>query len=246
VTYRRVIVRIRAGKGVDQGKETSSLQVPVQLRRVRPGPRPQPFPKEMDAIPTKFIALLPRLPPGHPLRALFRTYVLALSLSLGPALLSLLGSKKNVNVVRLLRRHLGPTGFPFALTLAATGCLLPQLVRRDDNRPQYRIYSTRYLYTLVTSYVAMALLQKGHRKPRAQATSDILPYTIPEDSTLTKSGLSSTWDITLIFLVRAIDSWCQRIVSRRQQVEEKNTDVQSQEVVSGRVDAAMFWAASSR
>lgn len=219
----------------------------LMVARLRPDLADCPqhlFPQEMDR--TKFLALLPNLPPAHPLRALLRTYVLAAALSLGPALLSLLGPKKNINVVRLLRRQLGPTGFPFALTLAATGGLLPQLVRRNGGRSNHGTFTPEFASTLVTSYIAMALLQTGRRKPRARMPSHIIPYTIPEDPTLTKSGLSSTWDITLIFVVRALDSWLQRIISKRQRLQENDEDAPSQEVTSGRLDAALFWAASSR
>ncbi|KAI0047838.1 hypothetical protein FA95DRAFT_1558723 [Auriscalpium vulgare] len=70
---------------------------------------------------------LPSLPNDHPLQTSLRTYSLAISLSLGPALLSFLASSKSRSkgsghaLSSILRRELGVTGISFALTAAVGG-----------------------------------------------------------------------------------------------------------------------------
>lgn len=70
------------------------------------------------------------LPDSHPLQVAIRTYTLALSLSLGPALLSFVSSRKtrlsdsktNLHALnKILRREFGLTGFSFAITVAVGG-----------------------------------------------------------------------------------------------------------------------------
>jgi hypothetical protein len=70
---------------------------------------------------------LTSLPPDHPLNVALRTYALALSLSLGPALASLLTSNSArvhgllPSIRHILRRELAHSGFPFAITVAIGG-----------------------------------------------------------------------------------------------------------------------------
>lgn len=68
--------------------------------------------------------LLGRIPIDHPARIALRTYALALSLSLGPALASLVRPKaysRSLTLKDVLARNLCPTGFPFAITLGVAG-----------------------------------------------------------------------------------------------------------------------------
>jgi hypothetical protein len=201
---------------------------------------------------SKSPTLFPSLP--SPLRALFRVYGVALSLTVAPAFLSILSSKKANHakwelLARLLRRQFSATGFPFAMILALSGDFFPQILqdlygkKSRQGRPSDE--ARAFMSTALTSYVGMALLQRGSRRPRPFAGSTVIPYTVPNDTTLVKSGMSPTWDITLIFFVRAFDAWCQRIISRhRNRVNgEAGPSPASR---SGSMDAALFWAASSR
>lgn len=66
------------------------------------------------------------LPDGHPLQVSIRTYSLALSLSLGPALLSFIVSPKArskgvLGLQTIVKRELKSTSFPFAITVAIGG-----------------------------------------------------------------------------------------------------------------------------
>ncbi|KAI0068188.1 hypothetical protein BV25DRAFT_1875460 [Artomyces pyxidatus] len=67
------------------------------------------------------------LPDDHPLQITLRTYSLALSLSLGPALLSFISSPKARSrgfirgLTSIVRRELGVTAFSFAITAAVGG-----------------------------------------------------------------------------------------------------------------------------
>ncbi|ETW87224.1 hypothetical protein HETIRDRAFT_431632 [Heterobasidion irregulare TC 32-1] len=66
------------------------------------------------------------LPDGHPLQVSIRTYSLALSLSLGPALLSFIVSPKArskgvLGLQTIVKRELKITSFPFAITVAIGG-----------------------------------------------------------------------------------------------------------------------------
>jgi hypothetical protein len=196
--------------------------------------------------------LFPRLP--SPLRALLRVYGVALSLSVGPAFLSILASKKAIHakwelLARLLRRQLSATGFPFAMTLALSGDFFPQIPQnlygKNARRARPSDEARAFVSTVLTSYVGMALLQRGSRRPRPFTGNTVIPYTVPNDTTLVKSGLSPTWDITLIFFVRAFDSWCQRMISRRRN-RVKDEGGPSRASISGNLDAVLFWAASSR
>src|SRR5882757_5039311 len=76
---------------------------------------------------------LSSLPNDHPVLVAGRTYPLALSLSLSPALLS--SRARSDGLGFLLRRELSTAAFPFAITVAlAGGSALRSLWKRLDQR----------------------------------------------------------------------------------------------------------------
>lgn len=87
-----------------------------------------------------------QMPAGHSLNIALRTYTLALSLSLGPTLVSLLSSKKlnrGSTLKGVLAKHLSPTAFPFAITLGVTAGawlnasrLRTSTSKRDHDNPE--------------------------------------------------------------------------------------------------------------
>jgi hypothetical protein len=196
-----------------------------------------------------------KLPPNHAFRVLVRVYGLAVSLSIGPALLSIVGSSKNIRakwtlISRLLRRHLGVTGFPFTVALALSGGTLPQLIQQHLNGSSphtlLRINErTSFTLNAVSSYLAMTLLQSSFRRRTTASPGRDMSLVVYKDMSPVKGEISPTWDITLIFLVRAMDSWSQRALSRLRR-GEADTGSFTKEMMSGRLDAGLFWIASWR
>lgn len=73
---------------------------------------------------SRFRAEAAQLPDSHPARIALRTYSLALSLALGPAVVSLLSAKHKIRGgpwQDSILKHLSPTSFPFAITLGVAG-----------------------------------------------------------------------------------------------------------------------------
>lgn len=200
-----------------------------------------------------FAQTLRYLPPDHAIVVLARTYILSLSLSLGPAIVSILASKRSLVGVkkaigRLIVRHLSWAGFPFSITLALAGRYLPHfLLRLDGHHTQTHTSTEGLVGSFATSYIAMALLQHGRRNHCSKGLADtsILPLTVPQTFSSRKEALSPTWDLTLIILVRALDTWVQRGIKAVTDKGELEDDAKKDKL-TGNVDAAMFWVASSR
>ncbi|KAF9229279.1 hypothetical protein BS17DRAFT_771260 [Gyrodon lividus] len=179
--------------------------------------------------------------PSHPVQIALRTYVLSLSLSLGPTLLPVLlalvvrsqSLKPRTKVFwRVLERELGPTGFASAITIAVGGGaglqrlwdilgswashrrsedtqagsarLLPPV----DGRSHWNFkawlhgvnsklsrYQRAFLANVITSALAVILLQ--WRRPRRVGS------------------VSPTMNLSLLFLVRALDASVQSLLSRK-------------------------------
>lgn len=247
------------------------------------------------------------LPDSHPLQVAIRTYTLALSLSLGPALLSFLSSRKtrlsnskaNLHALnKILRREFGLTGFPFAITVAVGGGAVLQAlwsrfeefdldaVSRDDistpsTSPHLSSRINRYvsrkrtilarlsiLKTYLSSLPAIhkafllnalpcllsiLLMQSRHRSSHTRKAS--IPWTVPISPTLKSQGrTSATLDLTLMFVVRAVDAVVQRIVFRRSggnedgesSLREDEERKKWRQRVTTRIDAMLFWASSAR
>jgi hypothetical protein len=200
------------------------------------------------------------LPPEHAIHVLARTYGLALSLSAGPAILSTVLSQRSLVskrkiMLRLLGRNLGVTGFPFIITLALSGGFLQsRLAQASGSTPTRASTHTgdrrsRIVSNFLSAYLALALLQRGtFRTPKVKPLpGNTFPLTLPDNTTSISRGLSPTWDLTFILLVRALDAWTQKLLPNlvlpANDVDGRALKVA---VVGGRVDAALFWAASSR
>lgn len=246
------------------------------------------------------------LPDSHPLQVAIRTYTLALSLSLGPALLSFISSKKirlsdSKTVLhtlkKILRREFGLTGFPFAITVAvAGGAVLQALWRRFEEfdldslpspgspssisqasgstsasgRSESRNKTFFARLTRLKSYLSslppihkafllnalpcllsILLMQSRHRSSHTRKAS--IPWTVPiSPPTKSEGRTSATLDLTLMFLVRAVDAVVQRVVFRRSGGDEESSPREGEERkrwrqrVTMRIDAMLFWASSAR
>ncbi|EIN13741.1 hypothetical protein PUNSTDRAFT_109923 [Punctularia strigosozonata HHB-11173 SS5] len=165
---------------------------------------------------------------GDPaLRAAARTYTLALTLSLGPALVPFIARRGTVGkLLYVLKRELGPTGFAFSMTAAVSGgALLQRLLDRlahprdvtagsDGGKGLNHLNLSRWIASLssrrraficnmLSSLLTVILLQRGARYRRRIRKRQDIPFT-PEIGDAGKD-VSPTLELTLLFFVRAID-----------------------------------------
>ncbi|KAJ3550742.1 hypothetical protein NM688_g5007 [Phlebia brevispora] len=208
-------------------------------------------------------------PDDHALQIALRTYALSLSLSLGPALFSLLASgrlRKNGvrSLLYVLKRDLGASGFAFAMSVGVGGgAALKQLwdILEAENqvKPQDRSSTERpsflwrvkswlgslhdsqktFLANVASAYLAIVLL---HSRTPPRKTS----YAGPRHS--------MTLDLTLLFLVRAMDSVVRAVVFPLQDTfylgEATNRGTEQRQLrrqrLTSRIDSFVFWASSAR
>jgi hypothetical protein len=304
--------------------------------------RPQ-TPSRFASVPPSFgsqASWLDRIPvlsddPAHPTQIALRTYALALSLSLGPALVPFITAlvvprskaASNANwtaLRRVLRRELGPDGFAFSVTLSVAGgaalsnylaCLVAQLKGREGEQDvigthakpeEYLHASTKpgddsthgTLHALVetvkerlkaglaamsprqqtfwsyflTSIIGVLLLQSGRERTVRLRALRKAPMT-------NAAGIidltSPTLDLSLLLLVRAVDSVVQAFILRRP-IPSLRSDAQTaakehgqrmlepkvihdrlererikrqnatRQMWTSRVDALVFWACGAR
>lgn len=204
------------------------------------------------------------LPNDHPLHVAIRTCPLALSLSLGPTLLSFTYSQRarSDGLIPILRRELSATAFPFAITVAlAGGSALRTLWQRLDQReieityrnepdvvPRHQArlkpWQKTFICNALASLAAISLLQRRRRS--LQTRNSYIPMTIPI-SQAHKDGrgrMSATLDLTLLVLVRALDALVQGLVFRRTSDEKKQKRKRLLAIAS-KLDALAFWASSA-
>ncbi|KZS92961.1 hypothetical protein SISNIDRAFT_549988 [Sistotremastrum niveocremeum HHB9708] len=213
-----------------------------------------------------------------PSRVALRTYVLGLSFSAVPALLPLIAAyvtaksskdaqNRRTKLVAVLRREFGPSGFAFAMAAAAGGGrLLDHLwhqYSRKGKEKKHPIVESRvdeevthdtdgwvntFICNLVSTSLAISLL---HSKAGRVRTNTATPFTPPLNPSR-GTGRSPTLDLTLLFLVRALDG------ALHGALVPKKLDDTSSRSESGlakrkrlferisKIDALVFWAASAR
>ncbi|KAI0257144.1 hypothetical protein BJV78DRAFT_1116126 [Lactifluus subvellereus] len=195
------------------------------------------------------------LPNDHPLHIVIRTYPLALSLSLGPAILSL-ATTRSKGLKSILRRELGVTGFSFAITVALGGgsalrTLWKRLEQKQDETsvrgnlvPRLKSWHKTFVCNALASLVAISLLQSPRRS--AQTRKAHIPWTVPIAQTRKTEGgrTSLTLDLTLLVLVRAFDALVQGLVFKRAGDETKQAR-KRRLAITTKLDALAFWASSA-
>ncbi|EKM61043.1 uncharacterized protein PHACADRAFT_134164 [Phanerochaete carnosa HHB-10118-sp] len=198
----------------------------------------------------------------HPLQIALRTYSLALSLSLSPVLAGFLAKPRRsgaAQLLRALRRELGFTGFASAFTVAiAGGAALRSLLAYLEKEQQgiLPLRAKTFLSRLkdvhktfsanaLSAYIAIALLQHRRSRPSTPSTHRSSGITPIQRS-------SPTIDLTLLVLVRALDSVVRSVLfshSTTQDVlssgELKRAE-NRRRTLSARLDAMVFWASSAR
>jgi len=209
------------------------------------------------------------LPNDHPLHIVIRTYPLALSLSLGPTLLSFASSprarSKDLNLI--LRRELSVTAFPFAITVALGGSsALRRLWIRLDKRKSESVrgsdpngvptfkslvrlksWQKSFVCNLLASLVAITLLQPRRRPAHIRKVHIPLTVPISQGTPQAERGagrMSATLDLTLLVFVRAFDALVQGLVFRRTGDEKKQERKRRLAIIT-KLDALAFWASSA-
>lgn len=246
---------------------------------------------------------IPTLPddPSHPAQIALRTYALALSLSFGPALIPFVASiasvkkspKTSLDALRkVVRRELGYDGFAFSMVTCVAGAaslryLWTSVVNHVENvhnstaekdtgslgRLVFRMRSLgltpaqiTFISNVISSSIAVILLQKGAaRQGRAKKV---------DANANSPARVSPTLDLTLLLVVRALDSVIQSMILRttrpvsnsretrsntttrngvepllvqeKLQREEAKRVNEERQQVTVRVDAILFWLCSSR
>jgi len=216
---------------------------------------------------TRVRDLILSLPNDHPLQILIRTYPLALSLSLGPALLSFLASSRSRSIglasglKSILRRELALTSFPFAITVAVGGgsglqFLWDRLERKWTKALRGSVegaasgllaslepWQRTFVCNALASLTAITLLQAPHHS--FQTCKVDIPFPCAAQTREIKRGRSSeTLDLTLLVLVRAFDALAQRIVFKRAGNEKKQARKHRLSITT-KLDALAFWASSA-
>jgi hypothetical protein len=204
------------------------------------------------------------LPNGHPLRIATRTYLLALSLSLGPTLLSFATSPKSrpKDLKLSLRREFGVTAFPFAITVAlGGGSALQRLWNHLDHKkskavhgldpdgaPSFPVrlkpWQKSFFCNALASLAAISLLQS--RRPAPHIRKAHIPLTVPisQGSKTERRRVSATLDLTILVLVRAFDALVQGHVFNRAG-DEKKHERRRRLAITTKLDALAFWASSA-
>lgn len=202
------------------------------------------------------------LPDDHPLQIGLRTYSLALSLALGPALLPFLTSRKAraqgfKRVLYILKRELSINAFAMSITVGvAGGAAIRSLwdgleewyeggATPSESVPgKMRAWLSSvkggqraFLSNVVSSSLAIALL---HSRRRHAASAWV-------------GKPSPTLDLSLLLLVRAMDSVVQLALFKPSAASERHlpTAVKDENRAnrrkwSTRLDALVFWACSAR
>ncbi|TBU48330.1 hypothetical protein BD309DRAFT_884692 [Dichomitus squalens] len=218
--------------------------------------------KRVRDAPHDLADFLHTLPDDHPLQIALRTYSLALSLALGPALLPFLASRKAraqglSRVLYLLKRELSVNSFASAMTVGVAGGAAIRHVwdrweewsakngGRGTDGPLAKVRTwlssltdtqKTFLSNIVSTSFAIGLLHSRRR----HATSAWVGRPSP------------TLDLTLIVLVRAMDTVVQFALFKPSTSERylpaavKEEKMADRRKWTTRLDALVFWASSAR
>ncbi|KAI8995634.1 hypothetical protein BD414DRAFT_410533 [Trametes punicea] len=201
------------------------------------------------------------LPDDHPLQIALRTYSLALSLALGPALLPFVTSGRARaqgfgRVLQIVRRELGITAFASAITVGvAGGAAIHHIWARWENEAPKEAETRDPLGRLKVWLVS---LKDSHKTFLSNVISSTLAITLLHSRRRhAKSAWverpSPTLDLSLLLLVRAMDSVVQSAFFKPSTTNERYLpEAQKRERKarrlkwSSRLDALVFWACSAR
>ncbi|KAI0778193.1 hypothetical protein BD413DRAFT_101826 [Trametes elegans] len=218
--------------------------------------------KRLRDAPHDVADFLHALPDDHPLQIALRTYSLALSLALGPALLPFVTSRKARaqglgRVLLVIRRELGITAFASAITVGVAG---GAAIRHfwDGWAAETSRVGGKPRGVLGELKAWLASLKESHRTFLANVISSTLAVTLLHSrrthAKLAGAGRPSpTLDLSLLFLVRAMDSLVQLAFFKPSEGSERSLSESiklernaTRRKWSTRLDALVFWACSAR
>ncbi|KAI0335265.1 hypothetical protein GY45DRAFT_1317194 [Cubamyces sp. BRFM 1775] len=219
--------------------------------------------KHLRDAPHDLADYLHTLPDDHPLQIALRTYSLALSLALGPALLPFVTSRRARaqgfgRVLQIVRRELGITAFASAITVGVAGGAAIRHIWEKWETDTSEKGSERLPRTLQTVKVWLGSLKDSHKAFLSNVISSTLAIALLHSRrTHAKSAWigrpSPTLDLSLLFLVRAMDSLVQFALFKPAEASERHLPEPTKEEKratrhkwSSRLDALVFWACSAR
>lgn len=201
----------------------------------------------------------PHLPPSHPARISIRAgslgFILAVLPSLAPLITSKRMGKEGKRALNVLKRELGPNGFPFAVVLVFGGSAwfewalrkvnigTQEEKRTSEEDEQNRGKAESAVKTALTTFVlSLYAIYRLQRRPNSKGRVVEIPLTLPSSSSSMKTSVSL--DLTIIFCVRALDALFQRAI-----VEYSSSRRASRvkvEKLREHLDVLLFTLASSR
>ncbi|KAH9849754.1 hypothetical protein C2E23DRAFT_838328 [Lenzites betulinus] len=218
--------------------------------------------KVVHDAPHDLADFLHTLPDDHPLQIALRTYGLALSLALGPTLLSTVTSAKAraqgfERILQVVRRELGPTAFASSITVGiAGGAALRHLWEKWGSEKSPGAGEPKDVLSKVK--VWLASLKSSHKTFLSNVISSAFAIALlqsgPKHAKSVQGGRPSpTLDLSFLVLVRAMDSLVQLALFKPSEASERDLP----EVVkqkrraastkwSVRLDALVFWACCAR
>ncbi|RPD82545.1 hypothetical protein L226DRAFT_607652 [Lentinus tigrinus ALCF2SS1-7] len=225
--------------------------------------KPSDLRKRLNDAPHDLADFLHSLPDDHPLQIGLRTYTLALSLALGPAFLPFLTSPKAraqgfKRVLHILKREISINAFASAITVGVAG---GAAIRHIWNMWEERMHETgsgepKDAFGKVRAWLAS--LKDGQKTFLSNVISSTLAVTLLHSRRRHAASMwvgrpSPTLDLSLLFLVRAMDSLVQLALFKPSETSESLLPAAVREKKkaerrkwSTRLDALVFWACSAR
>lgn len=219
--------------------------------------------KHIQRAPHDLADFLHALPDDHPLQIGLRTYSLALSLALGPALLPFLTSQKAraqgfKRVLYIFKRELSINAFAMSITVGVAGGAVTRSVwdRWEEWTEERGDSASESVLGKVLTWLSS--LKGGRRTFLSNVISSTLAIALLHSC---RRHTTSAWvgkpspslDLSLLLLVRAMDSVVQLALFKASGASERHLPVPVKEEKranrrkwSTRLDALVFWACSAR
>ena len=225
--------------------------------------KPSSIRRRLTDAPHDLADFLHSLPDDHPLQIALRTYTLALSLALGPALLPFLTSRRAraqglKRVLYVLKRELSINAFASAITVGVAGGAAIRHIWKvwEERTPLTGGEERKDALGKVRAWLAS--LKDGQKTFLANVISSSLAVTLLHSrrrhaASMSIGRPSPTLDLSLLLLVRAMDLLVQLTLFKPSEESERHLPAPVREKNkaerrkwSTRLDALVFWACSAR
>lgn len=206
---------------------------------------------------------LHKYPDDHPIQIALRTYALGLFLSIGPPVMTFVISSRVrrrglESLLRTFKRELSVTGFAFAMTVAVGGGAALQRIWQlspDDLGVDRLPISMQRVVSRVSRWLSK--VKDSHKTFLSYSLSASLAIALLQHPTTRspkwKHRPSATLDLSLLLLVRALDSVVRSKIlpsvqssSRPRTKEEEERILEKRQKYTMNLDALVFWASSAR